>query len=74
MDASETGGGDPHRDDPREIVEALTALIVSAEAWRRWSLQGPEARGEAHAALAGMLIPCDRIAAAVRSLLSAPDA
>ena len=67
------GGGERHLQ--REIVEALTAMVVSAEAYRRWASSGPDAKAQTVEALTSILKDCHRTRSAVEALLarSQPD-
>lgn len=63
-DAGET------RQNDREIAEALAAMVVLADAYRRWSAFGPDSRREVVEALTSMLEGNRRVERAVKALLS----
>lgn len=67
--ASDDDKSEPER-DLRELIEALTAACVSAEACRRWLVRGDATKWEAVVALEIIVACTVRIEASARSLLA----
>ena len=61
---------DDIRRNDREIAEALAAMVVLADAYRRWSAFGQESRREVVEALTSMLEGNRRVEKAVKALLA----
>jgi hypothetical protein len=67
---AETERADDVGHNDREITEVLGAMVVLAEAYRRWSAFGPDSRIEVVEALTGMLEGNRRVKRAVEALLA----